>query len=132
MPPTVVLWRIPFPADPAVLRSREKPDTADQHETALRCAEKLVRRNPPDLAHRAPELSRDLLYLEDSFDLEVQARQNALEAMLQSIAFNITPIAYDQTRVACNRVTIGPRGIERYSVSFGGGVQGERYYYCYF
>ncbi|CAM9623584.1 unnamed protein product [Ectocarpus sp. 8 AP-2014] len=53
-----------------MLRSREKPDTADQHETALRCAENLVRRNPPDLAHRAPELSRDLLYLEDSFDLE--------------------------------------------------------------
>lgn len=41
------------------------------HETALKCAEALVRRSPPDLAHRAPELARDLLYLENSFDLEV-------------------------------------------------------------
>ena len=46
----------------------------DKHETALKCAEQLIRRNPPDLAHRAPELSRDLLYLENSFDLEVRVR----------------------------------------------------------
>ena len=43
----------------------------DKHEIALKCAEQLIRRNPPDLAHRAPELSRDLLYLENSSDLEV-------------------------------------------------------------
>ncbi|CAN0453121.1 unnamed protein product [Ectocarpus sp. 12 AP-2014] len=68
-----------------MLRSREKPDTADQHETALRCAEKLVRRNPPDLAHRAPELSRDLLYLEDSFDLECfEARRSG--ALVATVA----------------------------------------------
>eukprot|EP00904_Undaria_pinnatifida_P012756 jgi/Undpi1/8610/HiC_scaffold_25.g11075.m1 len=53
-----------------LLHSRDQPDTADKHEVALKCAEALVRRNPPDLAHRAPELSRDLLYLQNSFELE--------------------------------------------------------------
>lgn len=55
----------------SVLRSRDQPDTIEKHEVALKFAEKLVRRTPPDLAHRAAELSRDLLYLEDAFDLEV-------------------------------------------------------------
>lgn len=59
------------PPSRAVLHSRDQPDTADKHEIALKSAEALVRRNPPDLAHRAPELSRDLLYMENSFDLEV-------------------------------------------------------------
>lgn len=59
-----------------MLRSRDQPDTVDQHQTALAHAEQLVRRNPPDLAHRAAELSRDLLYLENSFDLEVGGRGN--------------------------------------------------------
>ncbi|CAM9938777.1 unnamed protein product [Pylaiella littoralis] len=53
-----------------LLRSRDQPDTIEKHEVALKFAEKLVRRTPPDLAHRAAELSRDLLYLEDAFDLE--------------------------------------------------------------
>ncbi|CAM9509070.1 unnamed protein product [Scytosiphon promiscuus] len=60
-----------------MLRSRDKPDTADQHETALRCAEQLVRRHPPDLAHRAQELTRDLLYLENTSDLEGFERQRS-------------------------------------------------------
>lgn len=62
-----------------MLRSREQPDTADKHEVALKCAEALVRRNPPDLAHRAPELLRDLLYLENPFDLEVMKRLRRIE-----------------------------------------------------
>lgn len=54
-----------------VLRSRDEPETPEKHETGLKCAEALVRRNPPDLPHRAAELSRDLLYLENAYDLEV-------------------------------------------------------------
>lgn len=60
-----------------VLRSRDQPDTPDKHEIALKCAEQLIRRLPPDLPHRAPELSRDLLYLDNSFEMEVLHRAMA-------------------------------------------------------
>ncbi|CAM9819670.1 unnamed protein product, partial [Choristocarpus tenellus] len=53
-----------------LLRSRDQPDTPEKHETGLRHAEALARRGTPDLPHRAPELCRDLLFLENSFDLQ--------------------------------------------------------------
>ncbi|CAM9293840.1 unnamed protein product [Discosporangium mesarthrocarpum] len=53
-----------------LLRSRDQPDTPDKHHVGLRHAETLIRQGTPDLPQRAPELCRDLLFLENSFDLE--------------------------------------------------------------
>ncbi|CAM9748608.1 unnamed protein product [Ascophyllum nodosum] len=67
-----------------LLRSQDEPDTPDKHETALKCAAALVRRRPPDLPHRAAELSRDLLYLGNAFDLEGFDKMRG-EAMIATV-----------------------------------------------
>jgi Telomere length regulation protein len=53
------------------LRVRDDACNAEDQFAALTEVTRLIARKPHDMAERAPELLRELLYLENRFDMQV-------------------------------------------------------------